>query len=38
VFHPFDGVLSFVDGVFVDVISIHDVCCIEVVVCVVDDF
>jgi hypothetical protein len=38
VFHPFDGVLSIVDGPFFGVVAIVVVCCIEIVVCVVDDF
>jgi hypothetical protein len=37
VFHPFDGVLLFVDGVFVGVVSMVDVCCIKVFVCAVED-
>ncbi len=38
VFHPFDGVLSIVDGPFFGFVAIVVVCCIEIVVCVVDDF
>jgi hypothetical protein len=38
VFHPFDGVLLIVDGPFFGIVAIVVVCCIEVVVCVVDDF
>ncbi len=38
VFHPFDGVLSIVEGPFFGVLAIIVVCCIEIVVCVVDDF
>jgi hypothetical protein len=38
VFHPFDGVLSIVNGPFFGVVAIVLVCCIEVVVCVVEDF
>ncbi len=38
VFHPFDGVLLIVDGPFFGVVAIVVVCCIKIVVCVVDDF
>jgi hypothetical protein len=38
VFHPFDGVLSIVDGLFSGIVAIFVVCYIEVAVCVVDDF
>ncbi len=38
VFHPFDGVLSIVDGPSFGIIAIVVVCCIEVVICVINDF
>ncbi len=38
VFHPFDGVLSIVNGPFFGVLAIVVVCCIKIVVCVIDDF
>ncbi len=38
VFHPFDGVLLNVDGLFLGVVAIFVVCYIKVAVCVVDNF
>ncbi len=38
VFHPLDGVPLIVDGPFFGVVAIVIVCCIKVVVCVVNDF